>query len=152
MHQPAAIARMNFASGDRKYTQTYLRGRVKVAVKGSRTCFNWWGVQLSRNWTGIRFNLHLGRSLILKFTHLRLFSKHCRQNASIMRMNNLKGIDQEVQNLSGIGYRAFFWFRWITFIQSWYNKVCTEIFLIIVFHGQSVSGIKLKLTPKIKLH
>lgn len=101
---------MNFASGDRKYTQTYLRGRVKVEKEGSPHFF-----QLSGEYNFRETEQSSGLSYIsddrydVEFIYRWLFSKHWfLQNASIIRMNNLKGIDQEVQNLSGFGYRAHF--------------------------------------------
>lgn len=101
---------MNFASGDRKYTQTYLRGRVKVEKEGSPHFF-----QLSGEYNFRETEQSSGLSYIsddrydVEFIYRWLFAKHWfLQNASIIRMNNLKGIDQEVQNLSGFGYRAHF--------------------------------------------
>lgn len=148
---------MNFASGDREYTQTYLRGRVKVQKAGSPHLF-----QLSGEYNFRETEEASGSSYIsddrydIEFTYRWLFSKHWfLQNASIFRMNNLKGIDQEIQNLSGIGYRARF-FDSVELLlgsgvgmkRSLYRDVPdNSYFMVNVFQE-----LNWKPTPKIKLH
>lgn len=148
---------MNFASGDRKYTQTYLRGRVKVHKEGSPHLFQLAGEYNFRETEQASGSTYISDDRYdIEFTYRWLFSKHWfLQNASIMRMNNLKGIDQEVQNLSGIGYRARF-FDSVELLlgsalgikQSLYRDVPDNSYFMVNLFQE----LNWKPTPKIKLH
>lgn len=102
---------MNLSFGDREYTHTYLRGKLKIEEEDSPHLF-----QLSGEYN-YRENEHSNGSQYLSedryhlnFTYRWFFSESWFfQNASSYRTDKLKGIDNELQNISGFGYRKKFY-------------------------------------------
>lgn len=101
---------MNLSFGDREYTHTYLRGNLKIQEKNSPHLFRLSGEYNYRETVrsnGIQ-DVSVDRSH-LNFTYRWFFSESWFfQNASNYRMDKLKGIDNELQNIIGYGYRKNF--------------------------------------------
>ena len=101
---------MNLSFGDREYTHTYLRGNVKVQQEGNPHLF-----QLSGEYNFRETEQGDGRQHIsqdrhhVNFIYRWFFSKKWFfQNATSYRTDKLKGIDNELQNIVGYGYRTTF--------------------------------------------
>jgi hypothetical protein len=101
---------MNLSFGDREYTHTYLRGKLKIQEKNSPHLFQLSGEYNYRETEGSNGiqNVSIDRSH-LNFTYRWFFSESWFfQNASNYRMDKLKGIESELQNILGYGYRKKF--------------------------------------------
>ena len=101
---------MNLSFGDREYTHTYLRGNVKVQQEGSPHLF-----QLSGEYNFRETEQGDGTQNIsedrhhVNFIYRWFFSERWFfQNATSYRTDKLKGIDNELQNIVGYGYRTTF--------------------------------------------
>ena len=101
---------MNLSFGDREYTHTYLRGKLKVRDKDSPHLF-----QLSGEYNYRETEQTNGRQFVsqdryhLNFIYRWFFSESWFfQNTSNYRTDKLKGIDNELQNILGYGYRTTF--------------------------------------------
>lgn len=102
---------MNLSFGDREYTHTYLRGNLKIQEKDSPHLF-----QLSGEYNYRETEQNNGSQYIsedrynLNFTYRWFFSETWFfQNVSSYRTDKLKGINSELQNVLGLGYRKKFY-------------------------------------------
>lgn len=101
---------MNYAFGDRNYTQTYMRGKVKIQNNNSPHIFlisGEYNYRETEHSSGL--NYVSADRYTSEFTYRWLFSEHWfMQNLTNLRVDNIKGIDKEMQNLTGLGYRSNF--------------------------------------------
>ena len=101
---------MNLSFGDREYTHTYLRGNVKVQKEGSPHLFQLSGEYNFRETEQANGTQHISQDrhhvnfIYRWFITQRWFF----QNATSYRTDKLKGIDNELQNIVGYGYRTTF--------------------------------------------
>ena len=101
---------MNYAFGERNYTQTYMRGKLKIQNNNSPHIFlisGEYNYRETEHSSGL--NYVSADRYTSEFTYRWLFSEHWFiQNLSNLRVDNIKGIDKEIQNLTGFGYRSIF--------------------------------------------
>ncbi len=101
---------MNYAFGERNYTQTYMRGKLKIHKNNSPHIFllsGEYNYRETEHPSGL--NYVSADRYTSEFTYRWLFKEHWFiQNVSNLRVDNLKGIDKEIQNLTGFGYRSNF--------------------------------------------
>ena len=101
---------MNLSFGDREYTHTYLRGNVKVQKEGSPHLFQLSGEYNFRETEQSNGNQYISQDRHhVNFIYRWFFSETWFfQNATSYRTDKLKGIDNELQNILGYGYRKTF--------------------------------------------
>ncbi|MEM7791818.1 MAG: DUF481 domain-containing protein [Verrucomicrobiota bacterium] len=98
---------LNSSQGDRKWDETYTRGDLKVEEKGSPHYFRLNGSYTYRlsernDGTEVKSNDRYDGT----FTYRRSFlGNWFAQNATGYRADQLKGINREIQNVVGLGYR-----------------------------------------------
>ena len=101
---------MNLSFGDREYTHTYLRGNVKVRQEGSPHLFQLSGEYNFRETEQANGTQHISQDRHnVNFIYRWFFTQRWFfQNATSYRTDKLKGIDNELQNIVGYGYRTTF--------------------------------------------
>ena len=101
---------MNLSFGDREYTHTYLRGNVKVQQEDSPHLFQLSGEYNFRETEQGDGTQHISQDRHhVNFIYRWFFSERWFfQNATSYRADKLKGIDNELQNIVGYGYRTTF--------------------------------------------
>lgn len=101
---------MNLSFGDREYTQTYMRGKLKIQEEGSPHLFQFSGEYNYRETEQVNGDRYISADRYqLNFIYRWLFSESWFfQNVSNYRTDKLKGIDNELQNVFGYGYRTIF--------------------------------------------
>lgn len=98
---------MNLSSGDKKWTETALRGTLEIKAKGSRDFYRIAGAYTYRqteknNGDTFKSTDRYGGTFIYR----RSFRKNWFiQNALAIRVDQVKGIDRELQDTIGIGYK-----------------------------------------------
>ena len=101
---------MNLSFGDREYTHTYLRGNVKVQKEDSPHLFQLSGEYNYRETKQSNGTHYVSQDLYhINFIYRWFYSESWFfQNATNYRTDKLKGIDNELQNILGYGYRTTF--------------------------------------------
>ncbi len=101
---------MNLSFGDREYTHTYLRGKLKVQERDSPHLFQLSGEYNFREIEQIDGSQYVSQDrYYLNFIYRWFYSdRWFFQNASSYRTDKLKGINNELQNILGFGYRSTF--------------------------------------------
>ncbi|TVP79572.1 MAG: DUF481 domain-containing protein [Puniceicoccaceae bacterium] len=98
---------LNLSQGDRRWTETYARGNLEIKPPESPNFYRFSGSYTYRE--TVRPNGDTFKSTDRydgKFTYRRTFSENWFfQNALGGRVDKLKGIDHEIQNTVGVGYR-----------------------------------------------
>ena len=98
---------MNFSFGDSEYTHTYMRGKLQIQKPNSPHLYLFSGefnYRETEQVSGIKYVS--SDRYKTEFTYRWLFGeKWFLQNSSKLRVDNLKGIETEIQNLTGFGYR-----------------------------------------------
>ena len=99
---------MNHSMGDRQYVQTYLRGKLKIQKLNSPHAFELKGEYFYQETERSDGKIDISSDrLYTDFTYRWQYSEHWFfQNLTTLRKDVLKGIDNEIQNLSGVGYRS----------------------------------------------
>ena len=95
------------SAGDRKYVQTYMRGLLRIQKEASPNSFQLKGEYIYQETERTDGDKYISSDrFYTDFTYRRLFSSHWFfQNLTTLRRDVIKGIEQELQNLSGVGYR-----------------------------------------------
>lgn len=98
---------INQSLGDRKYVQTYMRGLLRIQKEASPHSFQLKGEYIYQESERTDGDKYISSDrFYTDFTYRRLFSSHWFfQNLTTLRRDVIKGIERELQNLSGIGYR-----------------------------------------------
>ena len=98
---------VNLASGSSQYVQTFLRGKIKVQEADSPHAFGLSGEYNYRESERTSGEKYISSDRYsAEFTYRWLYSERWfLQNTYSLRTDNLKGIDNELKNLTGIGYR-----------------------------------------------
>jgi hypothetical protein len=98
---------MNLASGSSQYVQTFLRGKIEVQEADSPHSYGLSGEYNYRESERASGEKYISSDRYnAEFTYRWLYSERWfLQNTSSLRTDNLKGIDNELKNLTGIGYR-----------------------------------------------
>lgn len=101
---------MNLSFGDREYTHTYLRGKLKSKVRDSPHVFQLSGEYNFRETEQVDGSEYVSQDRYhLNFIYRWFYSdRWFFQNASSYRTDKLKGISNELQNILGLGYRSIF--------------------------------------------
>ncbi|HAV12838.1 MAG TPA: hypothetical protein DCX06_04990 [Opitutae bacterium] len=98
---------LNLSQGDRKWTETYVRGNLEIKPKGSRNFYRFDGsytYRESERSNGSSFKTT--DKYDVNFTYRRTFYDNWfAQNSLGYRVDQIKGIDRELQESVGVGYK-----------------------------------------------
>jgi hypothetical protein len=99
---------MNYSMGDRKYEQTYLRGKVRMQKERSPHSLEFKGEYIYQETERSTGDIYVSADrFYTDFTYRWQYSEHWfLQNLTTLRKDTIKGIEREIQNLSGVGYRT----------------------------------------------
>ena len=98
---------MNISSGDKRWTETSLRGKLEIKEKGSRNFYRLAGAYTYRETEKNNGDTFKSTDRYDgTFTYRRSFQQNWFfQNALGARVDQVKGIDRELQDTIGIGYK-----------------------------------------------
>ena len=97
---------MNFSSGDRKYSETYARGKLEIKPKKSPHFYRFIGSYIYRNTERSNGSIYKSTD---KYDVQFVYRHALRENWFVQnslggRVDNVKGINREIQESIGIGY------------------------------------------------